>query len=164
MSPLHFLKIASRVALFGIIALAPLPALAQGSPTLGGTLQLEAPQPEAGQGQSGQSGEENPLGGQRQSFDNNNPDMYKDGGRDRYEEDYFSCLSNSQIRRGLRRVGFEEIEFVRELRNDRVVVEALYERDGWVYSMRVDRCDGRVDRIRPLYYYDDFGFSLRFDF
>jgi hypothetical protein len=64
------------------------------------------------------------------------------------------CLTNRQIRRGLRDFGFEEIAFVRELSRNRVVVEALYE-DDWYYSMRVHRCRGYVDRVRPLYPFDD---------
>ena len=63
------------------------------------------------------------------------------------------------IRRGLRDYGFEDIAFIRELSRNRVVVEALYE-DDWYYSMRVHRCRGYVDRVRPLYPadegYDDY--------
>jgi hypothetical protein len=61
-----------------------------------------------------------------------------------------SCLTNKQIRRGLAQVGFEDIDFVKELKGHRVRVEALYQ-DGWVYSLRVDRCDRSVDQIKPLY-------------
>jgi hypothetical protein len=60
------------------------------------------------------------------------------------------CLTNRQIRRGLRDYGFTDIQFVRNLPRERVVVEALYE-DDWYYSMRVHRCKGYVDRVRPLY-------------
>lgn len=65
------------------------------------------------------------------------------------------CLTNKQIRKGLSKAGFEDIEFVKELKKKRVRVEALYE-DGWVYSMRVDRCDREVDQIEALYEEDDF--------
>jgi hypothetical protein len=65
------------------------------------------------------------------------------------------CLSNREIRRGLREYGFSDISFVRQLRRSRVLVEALYE-DDWYYSMRVNRCTGYVDRVTPLYpLYDD---------
>lgn len=64
------------------------------------------------------------------------------------------CLTNRQIRRGLRDYGFEDIAVVRELSRNRVIVEALYE-DDWYYSMRVHRCRGYVDRVRPLYPADE---------
>ena len=64
--------------------------------------------------------------------------------------------------RGLKKAGFEEIDFVKELKQKRVRVEALYEDDGWVYSMRIDRCDGDVDQIKPLYEYDEFDFDIEF--
>lgn len=82
----------------------------------------------------------------------------KSGGFD----DFFWCLTNKQIRKGLGKAGFDEIDFVKELKHHRVRVEALYEDDGWVYSMRIDRCDGEVDQIKPLYEYDDF--YIDFDF
>ncbi|HEY9012764.1 MAG TPA: hypothetical protein VIN06_17295 [Devosia sp.] len=65
-----------------------------------------------------------------------------------------ACLTNRQIRRGLRDYGFEDVAFVRELSRNRVIVEALYE-DDWYYSMRVHRCRGYVDRVRPLYPADE---------
>lgn len=64
------------------------------------------------------------------------------------------CLTNRQVRRGLRDYGFEDIDIVRELSRNRLIVEALYE-DDWYYSMRVHRCRGYVDRVRPLYPADD---------
>ena len=60
------------------------------------------------------------------------------------------CLTNRQIRRALREYGFSDIEFVRSLPRDRVIVEALHEDDDWYYSMRVHRCRSYVDRVRPL--------------
>lgn len=61
------------------------------------------------------------------------------------------CLTNRQIRRALRNYGFSDIEFVRNLPRERVIVEALYNEDDWYYSMRVHRCRSYVDRVRPLY-------------
>jgi hypothetical protein len=128
----------------GGVALAALPA--QAAPTLGGALQLEAPikpqvqlQPDAGNGTQMQ--------------------MKKFGGDD-YDDydydDYDWCLTNKQIRKGLKYADFDDIDFVKELKHHRVRVEALYEGDGWVYSMRIDRCDGEVDQIKPLYEAGDF--------
>jgi hypothetical protein len=56
----------------------------------------------------------------------------------------------------LKYAGFDDIDFVKELKHDRVRVEALYDDDGWYYSMRIDRCDGEVDQIKPLYEADTF--------
>ena len=71
----------------------------------------------------------------------------------------FACLTNKQIRKGLYAYGFEEVSFVRNLKKQRVQVEALY--DDWYYSMRVDRCTGHVDRVKKLYPADE-GFDLPF--
>jgi hypothetical protein len=56
------------------------------------------------------------------------------------------CLSNSQIRSGLRDYGFRNVDIGRSLGNNRVRVTARY--DGDWYSMRVNRCTGRVDQVR----------------
>ncbi len=61
---------------------------------------------------------------------------------------YLRCLTNRQIREELRDFGFRRIEIGRDLGRDRVEVFARY--DGDEYSMRVNRCTGRVDRVRPL--------------
>src|SRR5690349_11169482 len=42
------------------------------------------------------------------------------------------CLSKNQIRNGLVRAKFDDIDFVNGLTQYRVRVEALYEADGWV--------------------------------
>ena len=47
--------------------------------------------------------------------------------------------------------GFHRDEFRRG--QNRVRVEAGY--DDWVYSMRINRCSGMVDRIKKLYPVDD---------
>lgn len=139
------LKSLSRIAvlavLAGSIALTAIPA--QAAPTLGGSLSLGAPaapqvQQDAGGGTT---------------------TMMKKQGYD-YDYDYDDCdewgLTNKEIRKGLKKAGFAEIDFVKELKKHRVRVEALYEDDGWVYSMRIDRCDGEVDQIKPLYESDSF--------
>jgi hypothetical protein len=144
------LKSASRIAIVGVaagaVAFAALPAQAAG-PSLGTSLDLgldvAKPQVQQQQGQ-----------GQMQM---------KKFGYDDDDDDYWCAdLSNKQIRKGLKKTDFDEIDFVKELKHDRVRVEALYEGDGWVYSMRIDRCDGEVDQIKPLYEYEDF--DIDFDF
>jgi hypothetical protein len=75
---------------------------------------------------------------------------------DDYDDDWCADLTNKQIRKGLKKADFDDIEFVKKLKHNRVRVQALYEEDGWVYSMRIDRCDGEVDQIKALYEADDF--------
>jgi hypothetical protein len=93
---------------------------------------------------------------QQDAGDGTQVQMKKFGYDDDDYDDYDWCLTNKQIRKGLKKADFDEIDFVKELKHHRVRVEALYEGDGWVYSMRIDRCDGEVDQIKPLYEYDDF--------
>jgi hypothetical protein len=145
MTILSFLKSTVRVAIVGIalggVALTALPA--QAAPQLGTSLQLAAPaKPDAGQ---------------------QTMQMKKFGADDDYDyDDYHWCLTNKQIRKGLKKADFDEIDFVKELKHHRVRVEAYYEEDGWYYSMRIDRCTGEVDQIKPLYEADDF--DIDFDF
>lgn len=70
-----------------------------------------------------------------------------------YDEDELDdwCLSKKQIRTGLIRANFDDIDFMHTLKGHRVRVEALYAGDGWVYSMQVDRCSGAVTVVRPIY-------------
>ncbi|MHB1109582.1 MAG: hypothetical protein ACYCZU_04590 [Devosia sp.] len=72
------------------------------------------------------------------------------------------CLSNSQIRRGLRDYGFRNIDIVRANRN-RVVVIARYGR-AW-YRLQVSRCTGQVRIIERLRRgFPGGGFGLQFNF
>jgi hypothetical protein len=77
-----------------------------------------------------------------------------------------SCLENSEIRRGLRRAGFEEIRFL-DRRGNRVRVIAEWGRDNRDYSMTVNRCNGRVtdiERLRRGGNRPGGGFGLQFQF
>ena len=80
------------------------------------------------------------------------------------DRDYFRhCLTNRQITSGLRDRGYRDVRIVREEnRNNKVWVVAQKNRD-W-YQMRVDRCTGKVDRIREIDRRRDGGFSLNFSF
>ncbi|MDB5505647.1 MAG: hypothetical protein JWR75_285 [Devosia sp.] len=73
-----------------------------------------------------------------------------DGGskyhHDDYEPDYSECLTNSQIRKGLQKYGFHNVQIGNELNGQRVRVYAQY--GNWIYKLRVDRCNGRVDQIQ----------------
>ncbi|MDC9826055.1 hypothetical protein PRN20_20150 [Devosia sp. ZB163] len=75
--------------------------------------------------------------------------------KDYAPNDFFNwCLTDKQIRKGLKAYGFFDVEIVNHLSKNRVRVQAGY--DDWYYSMRIHRCSGVVDRIKKLYpVYDD---------
>lgn len=81
-------------------------------------------------------------------------------GRDRDRDDRDRCLSDRQISRGLREEGFRNIDFVRELRRNRVEIVAQYGRS--YYLLRADRCRGSVEIIERLR--RNRGFGLQFNF
>lgn len=71
------------------------------------------------------------------------------------------CLTTNEIRRGLRRAGFDDIRFV-DRRGVRVKVVADYGRR--TYAMTVNRCTGRVSDIERLRrpYFPGFRFQFSF--
>ncbi|RYE47920.1 MAG: hypothetical protein EOP24_08795 [Hyphomicrobiales bacterium] len=71
------------------------------------------------------------------------------------------CLTNNEVRRGLRRAGFDDIRFV-DRRGVRVKVVADYGRR--TYAMTINRCTGRVSDIERLRrpYSPGFQFQFRF--
>ena len=77
------------------------------------------------------------------------------------------CLTNREIRRGLQRNGFENIQFL-DRRGVRVQVYAEFGRRA--YILTINRCTGRVvdiDRVRRHRTFDDDfgpGFDLDFGF
>lgn len=71
------------------------------------------------------------------------------------------CLTNNEIRRGLRRSGFDDIRFV-DRRGVRVKVVADYGRR--TYAMTVNRCTGRVSDIERLRRAYRPGFQFQFSF
>lgn len=95
----------------------------------------------------------------------NRPDR-RDFDRRRY------CLSDREIRRQLRDTGYYNIDFGRDLRRNRVSVDASYGR--WRYELVIDRCSGRIldsNRLRrvgpvspPRPPRGGSGFGLQFDF
>lgn len=125
----------ATVAIAGV-ALAAAPTqltIAPAAPTLGNTLTLDLGINQ----QIVQQGQE--LQTQMKQF-----------GYDEDEADDW-CLDKKQIRNGLIRANFDDIDFVHSLKQHRVRVEALYAGDGWVYSMQVDRCTGDVTVVTPIY-------------
>ena len=75
------------------------------------------------------------------------------------QDDFYYCLDDRDIIRGLRAYGFERVKIVRYLRGERVEATAYWGRNQ--YSMRIDRCTGVVDRVRLL---RRSGFGLQFNF
>ena len=80
------------------------------------------------------------------------------------------CLTNNQVRQGLRDFGFRDVDIIRNLNRNRVLVEASYRR--FDYRMRVNKCSGQVtdiDRVRNFDRDRDYdrgrgGFGLQFNF
>jgi hypothetical protein len=80
------------------------------------------------------------------------------------DDDYFdSCMTNSEIRQGLRNRGYRDVRIVRESNNSNKVY-AVGRKNGDWYSMRVDRCTGKVDRIREIRRNSNGSFNLSFSF
>ena len=80
------------------------------------------------------------------------------------DQDYYDyCRTNSQIRSALRNNGYRDVQIVKEdNRNDKVWVVARKHGD-W-YQLRVDRCSGKVDRVREIERRNNGSFNLRFTF
>ena len=81
-----------------------------------------------------------------------------------WDDDYeYRCLTNREVRRGIAAYGFTRVEITREMSRDRVEVRAVYR--NWLYSMRVDKCSGEVNRVRPIRpAFGNGGFGLHFNF
>ena len=75
------------------------------------------------------------------------------------------CLTNNEIRRGLRRSGWSDIRFI-DRSGNRVRLIAEWDGNGRDYSMRINRCTGRVtdiERVRRRGS-NSGGFGLQFNF
>lgn len=59
------------------------------------------------------------------------------------------CLDRDDIRRGLRRADFYDIDFI-SFTSRRAVVEATWEENDEDYRIHINRCDGEVTRIRRI--------------
>ncbi|MEO6394702.1 MAG: hypothetical protein ABIO40_02190 [Devosia sp.] len=78
--------------------------------------------------------------------------------------DFFNyCLTNNQIEKQLRAKGFKSVEVVKKLNNRKVLAIGRY--NGVWYEMRVDRCTGKVDKVKKLYKKNsnaNFSFTITF--
>ena len=72
------------------------------------------------------------------------------------------CLSDKQIRAQLREEGWEMPKIVKKLSDRKVVVIAYWDEDP--YQMRVDRCTGKVDKVRPVQVKSNGAFSITLSF
>lgn len=80
------------------------------------------------------------------------------------DDNYFDyCLTNSQIRAQLRHYGFTNVKIVKEYNSTNKVIAIGYD-DGTWYQMRVDRCTGKVDRIREIHQTNNGNFSITLSF
>jgi hypothetical protein len=80
------------------------------------------------------------------------------------DENYFDfCLTDRQIERGLRNKGYTMIRQVREENRSNKVWYVARKHGDW-YQMRVDRCTGKVDRVREVERRSNGSFFLRFSF
>lgn len=73
------------------------------------------------------------------------------------------CLTNRQVERGLRNYGFRNVDVIRSLGRDRVLVVASWRNKDYV--MKVNKCSGRVYDVKRLKKFrGQKGFSLQFNF
>ncbi|HEY0917923.1 hypothetical protein [Devosia sp.] len=72
------------------------------------------------------------------------------------------CLTNAEVRRGLRVHGFRNIDIVRERNRNRVEVVASYG-NRW-YRLVVNKCTGRVQVLERIRRGVPGGFGLQFNF
>jgi hypothetical protein len=71
------------------------------------------------------------------------------------------CLTNREIRRGIAANGYSRVEIKRDLAEGRV--EVAGQNGNWLYSMRVDKCSGEVDRVERVRRVQGGGFGLQFN-
>jgi hypothetical protein len=144
----HFKTFGAAVliaATLGTAGLAVTPVLAQGEPPSGFSLGMPGGNQQNQTMQSPQQGAQT----HEDATGRYDPDT----------DDFYYCLEDHEIVRGLRDYGFERVRIVRYLRGERVEVTAYWGRSQ--YSMRVDRCTGQVDRVRLI---RRSGFGLQFNF
>lgn len=80
------------------------------------------------------------------------------------DNDFFEmCRTNSQIRQALRNKGYRDVRIVRESDNSNKVWAVGRKHGDW-FQMRVDRCTGKVDRVREIERKRNGSFSLSFSF
>ena len=96
------------------------------------------------------------LGGGNGFGDQSGPRRHNSGGNGQ------RCLTNREIRRGIEANGYEQVEVRRELQRNRV--EVAGQNGNWLYSMRVDKCSGEVDRLQRIRRVQGGGFGLQFNF
>ncbi|MEQ1771629.1 MAG: hypothetical protein ABL879_17515 [Devosia sp.] len=79
-----------------------------------------------------------------------------------FGNDYgYQCYTNSQVEKALGKYGFKQADVVKKLKGDKVLVVARYQ--GTWYEMRVDKCTGKVDKVKKLKYKNNnFSFTITF--
>ncbi|HWA17992.1 MAG TPA: hypothetical protein VG757_03270 [Devosia sp.] len=78
------------------------------------------------------------------------------------DRDFFNyCLTNRQIERGLDNRGFDRVRIVKS--GERKVIAVGKWGSRW-YEMRVDRCTGKVDRVKRVNQRPNGSFSITLNF
>ncbi len=72
------------------------------------------------------------------------------------------CLSDNQIRYQLQYQGWKFPKVVNTIGPQKVVAVAMWQ--GMWYQMRVDRCSGKVDKVKPVYQKPNGNFSITLNF
>jgi hypothetical protein len=73
-----------------------------------------------------------------------------------------ACLTNSQAREGVRNAGYTNVQTVKNLGNNKVVI--VGKKNGKWYQMRVNKCTRVVDRIERIYPNNNGSFSITLTF
>lgn len=75
------------------------------------------------------------------------------------------CLSDKQIVKALNNKGYSKVKIVKTYKNSNKVW-AIGRKSGDWFQMRVDRCTGKVDKVKEIYPEDDdnLSFNLTFTF
>lgn len=73
-----------------------------------------------------------------------------------------ACLTSSQVREGVRNAGYTNVQIVKNLGNNKVVV--VGKKNGKWYEMRVNKCTRVVDNIHRIYPNNNGSFTITLTF
>jgi hypothetical protein len=74
----------------------------------------------------------------------------------------YKCYTNNQVEKALGKYGFRQADVVKKLKGDRVLVVAKHQ--GTWYEMRVDKCSGKVDKVKKLKWKNNNNFNFTITF
>lgn len=73
-----------------------------------------------------------------------------------------ACLTNAQAKEGVRNAGYTQVQIVKNLGNNKVVIVA--KKNGKWWQMRVNKCTRVVDKIQRVYVNNGGSFSITLTF